>query len=136
VSQQIIADTDIVNICIDVIQSGHQYPNVLCHVLRFLRAMCLDFPQIQSHLFLSLDELLGCHANEHGWKDQAGKHIDDHSPWEQELGLLLAEMFNDNRELCLHIKTRQVRTPSMLNWTPFIRSCCWSSPLSPWLLFV
>jgi hypothetical protein len=107
-NQRIIADTDIINITIDVITSGRQYPNVLVHVLKFLRAMCIDFPQVQSELFLSLDELLNCRANEHGWHDQKGNIVHDHAEWELELGFLLAEIFNDNKDLCLHVKPRQV----------------------------
>ena len=70
--------------------------------------MCLDFPQVQSELFLSLDEILNCHPNEHGYFDQAGNHLDDQAPWETELGLLLAEIFNNNKDLCVHVKIRQV----------------------------
>ena len=70
--------------------------------------MCVDFPDIQSRLFLSLDELLGCKADESGWKDIFGDRLMDDVPWENELGRLIAEIFDNNTELCSHIKDRQV----------------------------
>jgi hypothetical protein len=85
--------------------------------------MCLDFPQVQSELFLSLDEILNCHANENGYFNQAGEHIEDHAPWENQLGLLVAEIFNNNKDLCIHIKTRQVLRVFLLSVMCFSYKC-------------
>ena len=94
VNQEIINNTEIVSILLDVIKSGNQLAPVMTHVFRFLRAMCVDYPAIQNRLFEELDIILNCTAKESGW--------------ENDMAWLVGEIFNNNQECCIAVQNAQV----------------------------
>ena len=94
VNQEIINNTEIVSILLDVIKSGNQLAPVMTHVFRFLRAMCVDYSAIQNRLFEELDIILNCTAKEPGW--------------ENDMAWLVGEIFNNNQEACIAVKSNQV----------------------------
>ena len=94
VNQEIINNTEIVSILLDVIKSGNQLAPVMTHVFRFLRAMCVDYPAIQNRLFEELDIILNCTAEGPGW--------------ENDMAWLVGEIFNNNQDVCIAIKSNQV----------------------------
>ncbi len=94
VNQRIIGSTEIVSLVIDVATTGNQQPNVLSACFQFLRAMTVKNEYIQARLFESVDRFLGIQSSQYGWQN--------------DLGLMLAEVFDNNQNNCIGIKRSHV----------------------------
>ena len=99
-NQRIINSTDLVSLLLDAISLGKQMSKVLSLVFRLLRALTLGYKKVQRRMFDDLDRILNCHGAEKGW--------------ENDMANLVAETFNDNRELCIEVRPYQVRQFSLV----------------------
>ena len=92
INQEILSNTDIIEVLVDVIDSKEQLPAVLVSSFNCLRAMCFLNADIQMRLFHIIHHILHCKA---GRKEKG---------WENAMADLVAEIFHDNKDICNHVK--------------------------------
>ena len=99
------------SIMIDLTTGVKQPASVLSLAFRMMRGLTLDFEEVQLRLFDNLDRFLNCHGLSSGW--------------ENDMANLVAEIFNDNRELCVKVKPYQVGNHyDVMRHRNFILSFC------------
>ena len=95
VNQDIINATEIMSMMLDLTTSGErQLGPVLSLAFKMMRGLTLANRQVQERLFDNLDRILSCKGSSPGW--------------ENDMASLIAEIFNDNRDLCIEVKPNQV----------------------------
>ena len=106
-NQQIIFNSGILPIVLNVVRRDNQPRSVLRNCFWFLRALCISFQQVQIILYESLDTILSTQATpEMSTEDQADE--DAFESWENSMGGTVDEIFNNCRETCLRVTADQV----------------------------
>ncbi len=82
------------SLLLDLIFGTPQLAVVLSLVFKLLRALTQGYKKLQNRMFDYLDRFLTCEGQQSGW--------------ENDMANFVAEIFNDNRELCIKIKPDQV----------------------------
>lgn len=100
INQNIIYNSGLVTIVLDIIEIDYQDGATLEACFRFLRAICREFPVIQNQLALDLDKILTTVGG-------AGDGDSDET-WENVMAHTVTEIFNGCKETCLRITEAQV----------------------------
>ena len=97
-NQEILNDTDIVNVMLDVINSPKQLPRVLSACFHLLKGICHSNTTVQNRLFHNLNQLLHCRAGH------------ECSGWQNDMAGLVTAIFKNHKEICNHIKAHHIET--------------------------
>ena len=97
INQEILNDTDIVSVVLDVISSKKQLPSVIAACYKFIHAISKHNPVVQNRLFHDIDKILHCRAGHecHGWENAMADAV--------------GEIFHDNKEVSVHIKPHHIK---------------------------
>ena len=108
VNQTILLNSGVILVLMDVIDTSNQPSSVLRNCFWLLRALCVEYPEVQVKLYESLDAILITESPtmKPGDKEDAAKF----EAWENSLGGTISEIFNGCRETCLRVKPEQVET--------------------------
>ncbi len=100
-----LQSSGIVSIVLDIATSDRQVPAVLQTAYRFLAALTKGNPFMQSFLFRNLDRILDCDAA---------------SGWENDMGKLLCEIFDNDQANSIGVSKQQVRFDSVGDMAPLL----------------
>ena len=106
-NQQIILNSGVLPIILNVIHRENQPRSVLRNCYWFLRAMCVSFPEVQISLYESLDAILSTTASPLMTPEDTEDEMKFES-WENAMGGTINEIFNNCRETCLRVTADQV----------------------------
>lgn len=93
-NQKIINSTEIVSIVLDMVTSTRQPSDALIAGFKLLKALTKDYGKVKRRLFDNLDRILEAKGLETGW--------------ENSMANLVAEIFHNDRELCIEIRQPQL----------------------------
>ena len=97
INQEILNDTDIISVLLDVISSKEQLPEVISASYHFIQAVSMHNAGIQNRLFHEIDKLLHCKSG-HACHD-----------WENAMADAVGEIFHDNKDISAHIKAHHIK---------------------------
>jgi hypothetical protein len=120
--QQVLFNAGIHAVILDIIKSpSHTKPIVLHACFNFLAALCNGFQLAQKCFFSQLDMILNIHQRKK-WEDDVVA-AQGFEPWQNALGRLVSNLFNNNIEASLGIRPAHIETilKLIVLWT-------WQSP--------
>ena len=99
-------------VLMDVVGTPNQPSSVLRNCFWLLRALCVDYNDVQVKLYESLDAILNTVSldQQKSASDLENDQRDavKHEAWENSMGWTISEIFNGCRETCLRIRPEQV----------------------------